>query len=86
MENLYETGYEFNKAKMDAFNAGFKGDEIAANFTSCTATLMQTLFLELPTWHKKTFMYSSFSNAVFNTTRMFMNSTRFLNNCTFTSQ
>ena len=83
---LYVNSYELNKAKTDAFNSGFKSDEIALNFTGCTDALLQAVFLEMPVYYMKAFKYGAYDDVLFNTTQMLMNSTMWLNNCTKTTQ
>lgn len=54
--------------QVKAFNHGFDGDSIAANFTMCTNHTLWTSFIELPIYNLKSFRYGDYYDIIYNTT------------------
>ena len=63
------------------FNRGFKGDELAANFSNCLESVPYWYYWELQTYQIK-LMYGDFGEQTFNTTLFLQNTTDMMYICT----
>ena len=67
------------------FNKGFKGDELATNFTTCGNRSAYWYFYELATIQVK-LLYSTAEESTFNSTLFIQNTTNTLSICTDTAE
>ena len=70
--NITLSPMEEARNNFDAFNAGFKGDEFASNFTDCGQRSILWWFLEYPTYKVK-MEYADGGESVYNTTHFLQN-------------
>ena len=73
--------YQKGLRNFQYFNAGFKGDELAANFSTCGDRGAYYYYLERPTYKIK-MMYGDGEENTFNTTKFLQNTTNTLSICT----
>ena len=77
--------YEYVRRNFYFFNRGFKGHELARNFSNCGMNSIYWWFFEIQTYEVK-MTYSSFGEGTFNSTLFLQNTTQLLFICTDTSE